>query len=79
MATLNELLAQVNKLVDSYGGDSPVASFIITEADVVTFDDDGNEVEVGREVAEKVLDEIEDDEFIHSLLNEKVDDLIVFS
>ena len=79
MATLNELLERVNKLVEVYGGETAVASYIMTEADVVTFDDNGDEVEVGSEVAKRVLDEMEDDEFIHSILNDKVDELIVFN
>jgi hypothetical protein len=79
MATLNELLERVNLLVEVYGGDTAVASYIMTEADVVTFDDNGDEVEVGSEVAKRVLDEMEDDEFIHSILNDKVDELIVFN
>jgi hypothetical protein len=79
MATLNELLERVNKLVEVYGGDTAVASYIMTEADVVTFDDNGDEVEVGSEVAKRVLDEMEDDEFIHSILNDKVDELIIFN
>ncbi len=79
MATVNDLLTQVQELVKVLGPDAPIASFIITEADVVTFDDDGNEVEVGRDVATRVLNELEQDDFIHSMLNEKVDESIVFS
>jgi quinolinate synthase len=77
MATLNQLLERVNQLVEVYGGDTAVASYIMTEADVVAFDDNGDEVEVGSEVAKRVLDEMEDDEFIHSILNDKVDELVI--
>ena len=77
MATLNQLLERVNHLVEVYGGDTAVASYIMTEADIVAFDDDGDEVEVGSEVAKRVLDEMEDDEFIHSILNDKVDELVI--
>ena len=75
MATLNELLESVTRMVEEYGGETSVASFIITEADVVTYDDDGNDHQAPSAIAVQVLDELEDDPFIHEVLNDKVDTL----
>ena len=58
--TLQQLKESVDRLIDDQGEDAPVAAFIFTNEDVFVMDEDGNPDPVQREIAETVLDNVED-------------------
>jgi hypothetical protein len=58
--TLQQLKESVDRLIEQQGNDAPVAAFIFTNDDVYVMDEDGNPDPVRREIAETVLDNVED-------------------
>lgn len=64
--TLKQLKESVERLIKQQGEDAPVAAFIFTNEDVFVMDDDGNPDPVRREIAETVLDNVEDYDYIIS-------------
>ena len=62
--TLQQLKESVERLIEQQGNDAPVAAFIFTNEDVFVMDEDGNPDPVHREIAETVLDNIEDYDYI---------------
>lgn len=58
--TLQQLKESVERLIEQQGNDAPVAAFIFTNEDVFVMDEDGNPDPVQREIAETVLDNVED-------------------
>jgi hypothetical protein len=58
--TLQQLKESVERLIEEQGNDAPVAAFIFTNEDVFVMDEDGNPDPVQREIAETVLDNLED-------------------
>jgi hypothetical protein len=58
--TLQQLKESVDRLIEQQGNDAPVAAFIFTNEDVFVMDEDGNPDPVQREIAETVLDNVED-------------------
>lgn len=65
MRTLQHLKESVEQLIAQQGADAPVAAFIFTNEDVFVFDEDGNPDPMSRDIAEIVLDAIEDQDFIY--------------
>jgi hypothetical protein len=57
--TLQQLKESVERLIEQQGADAPVAAFIFTNEDVFVMDDDNNPNPVNREIAEKVLDNVD--------------------
>jgi hypothetical protein len=62
--TLEQLKQSIDNLIQQQGKDAPVAAFIFTNEDVFVMDDDGNPDPVRREIAETVLDNVEDYDYI---------------
>jgi hypothetical protein len=62
--TLQQLKESVDRMIQQQGADAPVAAFIFTNEDVFVMDDDGNPDPVRREIAETVLDNVEDYDYI---------------
>ncbi len=62
--TLEQLKQSIDNLIQQQGKDAPVAAFIFTNEDVFVVDDDGNPDPVRREIAETVLDNVEDYDYI---------------
>jgi hypothetical protein len=58
--TLQQLKESIESMIDDQGEDAPVAAFIFTNEDVYVMDDDGNPDPVSREIAETVLDNVEE-------------------
>jgi len=58
--TLQQLKESVDRLIEQQGNDAPVAAFIFTNEDVFVMDEDNNPDPVRREIAETVLDNVED-------------------
>jgi hypothetical protein len=59
--TLQQLKESVDRLIEQQGADAPVAAFIFTSEDVFVMDDNGDQVTQPREIAERVLNNVEDD------------------
>jgi hypothetical protein len=57
--TLQQLKESVERLIEQQGNDAPVAAFIFTNEDVFVMDEDNNPDPVQREIAETVLDNVE--------------------
>lgn len=64
--TLSQLQQSIQELIDQQGADAPVAAFIFTNEDVFTMDEDNNPDPVERELAEKVLSSIEENDYIYA-------------
>ena len=58
--TLQQLKESVERLIDDQGEDAPVAYWVYTNEDVFVMDEDCNPDYVSREIAETVLDNVED-------------------
>lgn len=58
--TLSQLKERIENLIEQQGADAPVAAFIFTNEDVFVMND-GEPVSQSREIAEKVLNSVEDD------------------
>jgi len=73
--TLQQLKESVERLIEQQGADAPVAAFIFTNEDVFTWENDGgDQVPVDRNIAEKVLNEVEDIDYIYTQVFEMIDD-----
>ena len=59
--TLQQLKESVERMIAEQGADAPVAAFIFTNPDVFVMDEDGEQVTQSREIAEQVLNNVEDD------------------
>jgi hypothetical protein len=64
--TLLQLKETVDRLIEQQGNDAPVAAFIFTNEDVYVMDEDGNPDPVQREIAETVLDQVEEYDHIYT-------------
>ena len=64
--TLQQLKESIEKLIEQQGKDAPVAAFIFTNDDVFVMDEDNNPDPVRREIAETVLNELEDYDHIYT-------------
>ena len=64
--TLLQLKETVDRLIEQQGNDAPVAAFIFTNEDVYVMDEDGNPDPVQREIAETVLDQVEQYDHIYT-------------
>jgi hypothetical protein len=59
--TLQQLKESVERMIAEQGADAPVAAFIFTNPDVFVMNEDGEQVTQSREIAEQVLNNVEDD------------------
>lgn len=59
--TLQQLKESVERLIQQQGADAPVAAFIFTGEDVFVMDENCDQITQPREIAEKVLNSVEDD------------------
>ena len=72
--TLQQLKESVDRLIEQQGADAPVAAFIFTGEDVFLMDDNGDQVTQPREIAEKVLNNVEDDyDYLYSEIFDCID------
>jgi hypothetical protein len=70
--TLQQLKESVERMIAEQGADAPVAAFIFTNPDVFVMDEDGEQVTQSREIAEQVLNNLEDlyEEIFNCIENE---------
>ena len=64
--TLQQLKESVDSLIEQQGNDAPVAYWIYTNEDVFVMDEDGNPDPVQREIAETVLNNVEEYDHIYT-------------
>ena len=74
--TLSQLRDAINQKIVEQGESAPVAAFIFTGNDVVTKDDDCNEVTYPDGVVQEVLIGVGDSDYIYSQVLEQIDDEI---
>ena len=74
--SLKALKARVDSLIEQQGEDAPVAYWIYTNEDVLTFDDDGNEQYYPINVCQEVLADVQDFDYIYQQIQECIDDEI---
>ena len=75
--TLKQLKERVNSLIEQQGEDAPVAWWIYTNEDVFTIDEEGNEQYKPIEVCEKVLSELQDYDYIHTVIVDAIDSELI--
>lgn len=71
--TLQQLKESVERLIEQQGKDAPVAAFVFTNADVFQLDEDGNEQFFPIDVCDKVLNEIEENDWIYEQVFDAID------
>ena len=74
--TLQQLKESVERLIEEQGNDAPVAAFVFTNEDVFVMDEDGNPDPVQREIAETVLDNLEDFDHIYTEVFQCIEEVI---
>jgi hypothetical protein len=72
--TLQQLKESIENLIEQQGKDAPVAAFIFTQEDVFEMDEECNSIPYPLEIAEVVLNEVEDLDYIYSQIFECIDD-----
>ena len=71
---LKTLKARVERLIEVQGPDAPVAYWIYTNEDVLTFDDEMQEQYYPIETCEDVLSSVQDVDYIHEQIAECIED-----
>ena len=71
--TLQQLKESVERLIEQQGNDAPVAYWIYTNEDVFVMDEDNNPDPVSREIAETVLNEVEEYDHIYTEIADTIE------
>ena len=71
--TLQQLKESVDRLIQQQGADAPVAAFIFTGEDVFVMDDNGDQVTQPREIAEKVLNNLDEYDYLYTEIFDCID------
>jgi hypothetical protein len=71
--SLKALKARVESLIEEQGEDAPCAGWIYTSEDVVTYDENGDEVYQPKEVCENVLINLQDYDYIYQSIVDAID------
>ena len=74
--TLQQLKESVEKLIEQQGADASCAAFIFTREDVFGMDDDGEQVYCSEEVINKVLNDLNDTDYILEKAFDCIEDYI---
>ena len=62
--TLSQLKETVERLIEQQGENASCAAFIFTKEDVFEMDDDGNEVYCEEKITNKVLNDLDETDYI---------------
>ena len=62
--TLQQLKESVERLIEQQGADASCAAFIFTKEDVFEMDDDGNQVYCEEKITNKVLNDLDETDYI---------------
>ena len=71
--SLKALKARVENLIEQQGEDAPCAGWIYTSEDIVTYDENGDEVYQPKEVCENVLINLQDYDYIYQSIVDAID------
>jgi predicted oxidoreductase len=71
--TLQQLKESVDRMIQQQGADAPVAAFIFTGEDVFVMDDNGDQVTQPREIAEKVLNNLDEYDYLYTEIFDCID------
>ena len=63
-------------MIQEQGKDAPVAAWIYTQNDVIDLDDNFEPVYLPLDMISEVLEEVEDQCYIHDKIGECIDDMI---
>ena len=74
--TLQQLKESIENLIAQQGADAPVAAWIYTKEDVFVIDDECNPIHLSLNDSADVLNEVEDEDYIHEQIAECIDDEI---
>lgn len=74
--TLQQLKESVERLIQQQGPDAPVAAFIITKEDVIELDENYDPIQLSEEIADIVLNEVGENDWIYEQIGECIDDEI---
>jgi hypothetical protein len=71
--TLQQLKESVESMILEQGSDAPVAAWIYTKEDVFEINEEGNPIALFPAEIAKVLNEVEEGDYIHELIGECID------
>jgi len=75
--TLQQLKESVDRLIEQQGADASCAALIFTKEDVFTMDENGEEVYCSEEITNKVLNDLDETDYILEKAFDCIDDYIV--
>jgi len=74
--TLQQLKESVEKLIEQQGANASCAAFIFTKEDVYEMDDDGNDVYFSEEITNKVLNDLDETDYVLAKAFDCIEDYI---
>ena len=74
--TLKQLKDRVDSMIKEQGENAPVAYWVFSANDVLTMNDDGDEVYYSEEITGKVLTEVHEGDYIFEQIAECIEDEI---
>jgi hypothetical protein len=74
--TLQQLKESVERLIEQQGPDASCAAFIFTKEDVFVMNDDGEEVYFDEEIVNKVLNDLDETDYILEKAFDSITDYI---
>lgn len=74
--TLQDLKNSIEIMIQEQGKDAPVAAWIYTQEDVFEIDENGDPIYLPLDDIAKVLNEVEDGDYLHEQIGECIDDEI---
>ena len=74
--TLQQLKESVERLIEQQGAEESCAAFIFTKEDVFETDDDGEQVYCSEEITNKVLNDLDETDYILEKAFDCIEDYI---
>jgi hypothetical protein len=74
--TLQQLKESVEKLIEEQGADASCAALIFTKEDVYDMDDDGNDVYFSKQITNKVLNDLDETDYVLGQAFDCIEDYI---
>jgi hypothetical protein len=74
--TLQQLKESVDRLIEQQGAEASCAAFIFTKEDVFEMNDDGEEVYFDEEIVNKVLNDLDETDYILEKAFDSITDYI---
>jgi len=74
--TLQQLKESVERLIEQQGAEASCAAFIFTKEDVFEMDDDGNEVHCDVKITNKVLNDLDETDYVLEKAFDCIEDYI---